>query len=321
MPTESRTLLPPRSAWQRLREHYGPGVHGWLARAPERFDEAAQRWQLILHRYHDAGHASLLMVAHERGSGREVLLKAWPEHSRYRNEVAALGIWADGPAVKVLNHADDLGIAALEVVAAIPGGAAGPANHEHEDVAAALRQLHRIGRGATATATAAALPGLRDYLDGELIPRVHRRLAAQRPQAEVDWARLGESLVTGLHPDETRATVLHADVYRENVLFDHDRKPVLADPLPMTGDEIFDWAFWTVYYNLGAGTRDRFETAAVTADLDPRRLRHWSLALCVDGLLYYREVEDHRAPTMERVIAGLAADLDLTALPERTGRT
>ncbi|WP_053648611.1 aminoglycoside phosphotransferase family protein [Streptomyces sp. XY431] len=294
-------------------------MHGWLARAPEVFNEAARRWQLTPDSYHDAGHASLLMVARERTTGREVLLKAWPDHSRYRNEVIALGIWATGPAVRVLEHADDLGVAALEMVAAVPGGSAGPKTHEYEAVATALRQLHRLGRGANTAA--AALPSLHDFLECELVPRVHRRLAEQRPHLEVDWARLGEHLVTGLHPDAARASVLHADVYRENVLFDDRRNPVLADPLPMVGDEVFDWAFWTVYYNLGTDTRDRFEIAVTTAGLDPRRLRHWSLALCVDGLLYYREMGDHRVSVMERVIAGLAGDLDLTAVPEKDGQT
>ncbi|MFF1787683.1 aminoglycoside phosphotransferase family protein [Kitasatospora sp. NPDC058243] len=292
-------------------------MSSWLAGAPELFNEASLRWQLNLERYHDAGHASLLMVARERSSGHEVLLKAWPERSRYRNETITLGIWEAGPAVRVLARADDLGVAALEMVAAVPGGSAGPEKREYEAVATALRELHRLGRGANTTA--AALPSLHDFLECELVPRVHRRLA-QRPQPAVDWARLGESLVTGLHPDTARAAVLHADVYRENVLFDDQRKPVLADPLPMVGDEIFDWAFWTVYYDLGTGTRDRFEIAVTTAGLDPRRLRHWSLTLCVDGLLYYRELGDTRASVMERVIAGLAGDLDLTSAPERSSK-
>ncbi|MFD4532224.1 aminoglycoside phosphotransferase family protein [Kitasatospora sp. NPDC058397] len=292
-------------------------MHGWLARAPELFNEAARRWQLSLGSYHDAGHASLLMVAHERSGGREVLLKAWPDHNRYRNETIALGIWATGPAVQVIERADDLGVAALEVVAAVPGGSAGPETHEFEAVAAALQELHRLGRGSDNKT--AALPSLHDFLECELVPRVHRRLAAQRPQLAVDWAGLGEGLVTGLRPDGARASVLHADVYRENVLFDDEQKPVLADPLPMVGDEVFDWAFWTVYYDLGTGTRKRFGIAVAVAGLDPRRLRHWSLALCVDGLLYYRELGDDRASVMERVIAGLAGDRGLTATNERSG--
>lgn len=126
MRTEPRTLLPPRSAMQRLRDHYGPTVHHWLALAPELFTEAARRWHLAVDRYHDAGHASLLMVARDENSGREVLLKAWPEQERYHNEMIALRIWSTGPAVRVLHQADDRAVAALEMVGTVPGGSAGP---------------------------------------------------------------------------------------------------------------------------------------------------------------------------------------------------
>ncbi|WP_181442321.1 aminoglycoside phosphotransferase family protein [Streptomyces tateyamensis] len=289
-------------------------MYSWLARAPELFVKAAQRWGLILDRYHDAGHASLLMVTHERSNGRTILLKAWPEDKRYRNEVIALALWVGGPAVRVLHQADDLGIAALELVGTEPGGSAPPGADEYSVVADALARLHALGQAPGSHHP--ALPRLGDFLADEMLPRVRRRMELQGPRPPLDGAALGQRLVEQLRQDPVGAVVLHADIYRENVLFDRERNPVLADPLPMVGDQIFDWAFWTVYYDLGRGTRARFEIAVRTAGLDPRRLRRWSLALCVDGLLYYREVEDDRVSVMEHVIAGLAGDLGLTVVQE-----
>ncbi|MGW2539794.1 aminoglycoside phosphotransferase family protein [Kitasatospora sp. NPDC001574] len=304
----------PAGGRRRLLTHYGATVEGWLERAPGMFAEAAQRWNLTLSCYHDAGHASLLMVAREGGTGREVMLKTWPDRDRYRNEVLALRAWAAGPVPQVLGCADDLAVMAMELVGAAPGGAPRPSG-EIEPVAAALQRLHLLG--VRAGVPTGALPSLQDFLDVEVLPRIHRRLRDSPGSllpARVGW---GEILAGPLGQDASRVSVLHADLYRENVLFDSEHRPALIDPLPMVGDIVFDWAFWTVYYDLGSSTLDRFETATRTAGLDPQRLLQWCLTLCLDGLLYYREVGDERVPVMEQVITTLAGSAGQTDPTER----
>ncbi len=303
MDTVTDLTVVPRDGRRRLLAHYGAGVERWLAQAPGAFSTAAGRWNLTLLRYHDVGHASLLMVARDNGNGREVLLKAWPDRERYRNELLALRVWASGPVARVVGCADDLALVAMEVVGAAPGGAARPAG-AYEPVAKALHQLHVLGR--RQCVPTAGLPGLQDFLTIELVPRMRRRLAETDRGILGNWIGWGEILAGRLWQDAERVSVLHADLYQENVLFDRERQPVLIDPLPMVGDVIFDWAFWTVYYDLGTETLRRFETAVTTGSLDPQRLAQWCLVLCIDGFLYYREVGDARAPAMEQVIDVLA---------------
>ncbi|MDH6132802.1 streptomycin 6-kinase [Kitasatospora sp. MAA4] len=302
---------------RRLLTHYGSAVEGWLAQAPEAFSTVARRWNLTLSHYHDVGHASLLMVARYNGSGHKVLLKAWPDRERYRNELLALRAWAAGPVAQVVGCADDLAIMAMEVVGAAPGGAARPAG-EYEPVAAALQQLHVLGR--RQCVPTAGLPSLQDFLDIEMAPRMHRRLREDDPGILRDWIGGVGTLAGSLWHDPKQVSVLHADLYRENVLFDREHRPVLIDPLPLVGDVIFDWAFWTVYYDLGTATLERFETAVRTGGLDPQRLSRWCLVLCVDGFLYYREVGDGRAPVMKQVIDALARAAGPGRPQERKGR-
>jgi streptomycin 6-kinase len=104
-------------------------------------------------------------------------------------------------------------------------------------------------------------------------------------------------------PDER--VLLHADLYRENVLFDHNGRPVFIDPLPMTGDPVFDWAFWTVYYDLARDPSHRLLTAARVGGICPTRLLPWCLILCLDGLLYYVETADPRITRMIEVMTVL----------------
>ncbi len=104
-------------------------------------------------------------------------------------------------------------------------------------------------------------------------------------------------------------TVLHADLYRENVAFDMSGNPVLLDPLPMRGNAIFDWAFWSVYYRLGQGTVRRLRLAVQHSGADMALLLQWCLLLSVDGLLYYEETVDLRADIMAVVpLTNLYAD-------------
>lgn len=284
----------------RLVTHYGRDISGWLDGVPGRMDAAAERWKLTLGAYHDSGHASVVVTAEDL-DGRPLILKAWADPARFRSEVTALRLWAGGPTAEVVGVADDLAVAALEMIGGRPGGGRRPP-WELPSVAAALRALHAMGRQQLGSQ---GLPSLTAYLRQEVRPRVRRRLGA----VEVgEWQGLVDVAfqdLAALEEDNGRTTVLHADLYRENILFNRLGHPHLLDPLPMVGDAAFDWAFWTVYYDPGHGTSKRLTTATRISRIPAPVLVPWCRALALDGLLFYLESNDTRAATMADVLARL----------------
>lgn len=274
---------------RRLVGHYGPTALGWIERAPSLLEAAATRWGLSVVAYHDAGHASIVATAVD-GQDRTLLLKAWTDPHRYRHEISALRLWAGGPAADLVASADDLAVAALELVGDRPGGSDRP-DLELPPVAEALHKLHSVGLRNRPD----GLPRLSDYIRDEVTPRVWTRLR------DLDLARWGEVARVGLcalgEPwrRDSQVTVLHGDLYRENVLFSAARGPVFVDPLPMLGPAAFDWAFWVVYYEVGCGVDDRMSLALQVSGLPERDLRRWCSVLFLDGLLYYLETTDPRA--------------------------
>lgn len=299
----AETLLPPVSAncRSRLTGHYGSSADAWLDRVPQLFTAAGRRWNLTVTGYHDAGHASALATATDHRS-RAVLLKAWPDPKRYVREVAALRLWHPGPGRVVLAADDELSVAVLRMVGLRPGGEE-PPDDETTLVAEAIQHAHSIGR----SVSSGAFPTLSDHLQGELLPRVRRR--GSRSSYGYLAARVARH-TDGLAEDPGRRTVLHADLYRENVAFTRQGRPVLLDPLPMDGDALFDWAFWTAYYRLGHGTQERLRQAASRSGNRRSRILPWCLLIGFDGLLYYEETGDRRADRMAAVLDALCGQAE-----------
>jgi len=284
-------------AHQRLTGHYGLPANEWLNSVPKAIADAAAEWNLAVTGYHDAGCASVIALASDDDHVSRVI-KAWYDPDRYRHEVAALRMWGPQLASAVTHAADHLAVAALRLVADRPGGAAAPAD-ECDAVAHSLRRLHSRVRAPE------GFPSLESYIDGEVRPRIHRRAAVIGAKIPDACLTQGMAAVNRLpmRPDER--VLLHADLYRENVLFDHNGRPVFIDPLPMTGDPVFDWAFWTVYYDLARAPSHRLLTAARVGGICPTRLLPWCLMLCLDGLLYYVETADRPVTRMIEVMAVL----------------
>ena len=262
----------------------------WIDTLPERLAAASARWNLRPLGYHDAGHASVIATV-TTDQGEPLVIKAWPDPQRYARETAALRVWYCGEADLVREADDDLAMAALVMVGGKPGGLAHPMD-EGRIVANALHRLHQSGR---ACDNIGEFPSSQSYLANEVVPRIHERAAATRfpklVQKVLPWvARRGE--------DPARTTLLHADLYHENVPFSRAGRPIFIDPLPMTGDACFDWAFWTIYYRVGHRTGDRFRQAVRVAGLSKESLLPWCLCIALDGLLYYEMTDDPRLPSM-----------------------
>ncbi|PLW65691.1 phosphotransferase [Streptomyces sp. SCUT-3] len=295
------TTLPPvpPGCRRRLTAHYGQQVNIWLDSVPGLLATAAERWSLTLVGYYDAGHASVLATATDQ-DGLLLLVKVWADRDRYSHEIPALRLWHRGPDAVVRATDDDLAAAALLMVGGVPGGANRP-RHEAGLVSAALQRAHEIGCG---DPFLAGLPTLHDFIADEVLPRIHRRRAATGKPHLVERAL---PYTARTLENSARTTILHTDLYRENVLFTQEGRPVLLDPLPMAGDAAYDWAFWSVYYQLGHDTGHRLHQALRVSGIPAEAVLPWCVLLSLDGLLYYEETADLRVSGMTAVLNNLLA--------------
>lgn len=283
---------------QRLVAHYGQPVSQWLDRVPELLDAAARSWGLRVIGFHDAGHASALAVAASE-TGAQVVLKAWFDRDRYRYETTALRYWKPVNGRVLRGRDDERAIACLELVGGRPGGTPRPAD-DYRLVARALARMH------AQPLPEQDFPSLDGYLRDTLEPRIVRRLRPYLNEVPRKCVDLGLNAVHA--PTQFAPVLLHADLYRENVPFNHEGKPVFLDPLPMIGDAAFDWAFFVVYFDLAGDPVARLRAATEASGIASRALLPWCFTMCLDGLLYYREVGDDRERRMIAVMTALAAE-------------
>jgi streptomycin 6-kinase len=288
----------PPGCRRRLIAHYGSAAAEWLDQVPVVIERAARSWESELVGYHDAGHASVLAAARNR-DGEPAVVKAWFDHVRHRNEIAALRHWEAVNGHIVMAQDDEHAVALLAMVGRAPGGAPQPVDSERR-VAGALARLH------TLPISNVGFPTLEHYLHGTVRLRVHQRL--HRFGAQLFGPRDYQAVSLEPGPSSSRPVLLHTDLYQENVPFTADGRPVFLDPLPMLGDPAFDWAFFVVYFDLGRDPLTRLHAASQASGIEIHTLVSWCLPLCLDGLLYYHDVKDDREPRMRDILNALTAE-------------
>jgi streptomycin 6-kinase len=271
-----------------LTDHYGAGIGTWLEGADRLLSRVGDRWKVDLIGFHDEGWTSVVAEGRAPG-GRTVVLKAVPESDRFHRELVALRHWPNGVACQLLDWDDTTQVLLLDAVAGRIGGAARPVDHQ-ERVARRLAALH-----ARRASSETDLPSLADYYRKRVMPRIRAR--AMRFGAEVGAARVSRVLTVAQMLCESigPASVLHADLYAENALFDDAGKPVFIDPYPMVGPPAFDWGFWCVYYRPAAGFAERLGLSQRHAVCPVADVVAWVTTLAVDGALYYLETGDPTA--------------------------
>jgi len=85
--------------------------------------------------------------------------------------------------------------------------------------------------------------------------------------------------------------------------FGRTNNVVFIDPLPMVGDQAFDWAFWAVYYTPLEGFERRLALCELHAPCSIDRIVQWAAILVTDGALFYIETQDERAAEMLRILS------------------
>ncbi|WJV45838.1 aminoglycoside phosphotransferase family protein [Streptomyces flavofungini] len=253
----------------------------WLHRLPELAEEAVARHGLTVERVQVPGGRSSLVVLVRTREGTPAVLKLVPPRSRPDSERAALAHWGGTGAARLLDAADgallverlqrDVSVRSLPEAKSMLEAAgtlrrlwvAPPGGHRFETVA------ERTGRQAEAMA---ACP------DPDVRVLVGAALAAR------------EELL-GSVPSEGGELLLHG-TFRQSKVLAAERVPWLAvGPDPVVGEAAFDLARLVrdrvedlIASPSGAAvTRRRVKRLAESLDVDPERLRGWTLFRAVES--------------------------------------
>ncbi|MFI6943440.1 aminoglycoside phosphotransferase family protein [Streptomyces sp. NPDC050418] len=278
-------IEPPQRLMTALGEVRDDGASAWLAELGVLLDEAAVRRGLAVEKVHQPGGRSSL-VAHVRtADGESAVLKLAPERFRPEAERAALTHWGGFGAVRLLDPGINDGAMLLERLTPEVSVRTLPESKALLEAAGTLRRLwvdpppgrncetvpERTGRQAEAMrATPGAFP---DFPGIALL--VDSALAAR------------EELVAA--PPELR--LLHG-TFRQSKVLAGERSPWLAvGPDPVVGECAFDLARLVrdrVEDLIGAPTgpsttRRRVKRLAESLDVDPVRLRGWTLFRAVES--------------------------------------
>jgi streptomycin 6-kinase len=290
---EAVRLDPPERLVRTIATWAGEAGRVWLAELPDRIGRYLERWGLTAERVFAAGGQISMIVLVRAADGTPAVLKVGMVTGETEQEHAALVHWGGRGAVRLLDADPAEGALLLERLQA--------------DVS--LRSLAEPKAMLEAA-------GLLQRLwvppaDGHPFTSVADRTAALAPllreRREQPWAAEARALIDEaleLHADLTtgpaETVLLHGDYHHGNVLAG-ERTPWLAiDPKPLVGERAYDLA-WLVRDRLPtlaaqpgsrAAARRRLAKLAASLEVDPDRLRGWTLFRSVEAGVWFLSVGD-----------------------------
>ncbi|MGW1894999.1 aminoglycoside phosphotransferase family protein [Streptomyces sp. NPDC002004] len=267
------------------------GVGTWLDGLQERAREAVDRRGLTVERVVVPGGRSSLVVLARRSDGGPVVLKLAPAKARPEAERAALAHWGGSGAVSVLDPEAHDGALLLERLQPDVSVRSLPEAKSMLEAAGTLRRLWvdpPSGPGAFAFET--------------VTERTGRQAAAMRASSDDEVAPLVDAAVAArdaLVADAVEPRLLHG-TFRQSKVLAGERMPWLAvGPDPVVGEVAFDLARLVrdrvedlIASPSGAATtRRRIKRLAESLEVDPERLRGWTLFRAVESGVRARRVD------------------------------
>ena len=243
----------------------------WLDKLPALFETACEQFGLteIGHPF-SGGNVSLVVPA-KHGSEDVVLKLQYPD-PECRHEAEALRRWNGRGAVRLLNHAPDLGALLLERCR--PGQfLADDTETDRLGVLAGLLRLLTIPAGDPFTRLADEAARWRNALD-------HDWVAAGQPCDRY----LVDAALTALQDlsdcEGTKEVLLHQDLHGHNILSAGNGTWLAIDPKPLVGDPAFALSPIVRSFEFGHSKADalyRLDRLSEELELDPERARLWTI--------------------------------------------
>lgn len=264
--SSSRWPVPVELEWLRSSED----GRRWLAAVPELILAACRRWSVVMGDSFRGGRVSYVAPATGTDGARYVVKITCP-HPEAEHEAAALAAWDGDHAIRLLDHAPDLG--AMLVERCDPGTPLASI-HPDEALDVLIDLLPRlwVPAGAPFTTLADAAKG---WADG-LVPAWE---GAGRP-FERRLVDLAIENLLWLGRTASESVLLHQDLHPGNVLA-ATRLPWLAiDPKPLVGERVFGLAPIIRGRELGHSREavlHRLDRLTTDLRLDRRRAIGWAI--------------------------------------------
>lgn len=299
----ARPLDPPKRLVRALGDPPPEPAAAWLAALPELLHRQLERWELTSERVVTPGGRTSVVVLVRRRDGSPATLKLPAPHPPSEQEPEALAHWDGTGAVRLLRH--EPGAMLLERLHAEVSLRSLPAEKAMLEGVSAVRRLwvpppvgHTFETVAERSGAQAA--ALRELASAEVLPLVEEAL-------ELRGALVAESPETLLlHGDFRQGAVLAADV---------GRTPWLAvGPEPVVGERAWDLArlvrdrlhdlFATASAGAAAATRRRVAKLSDALEVEPERLRGWTLYRAVEAGVRRLAAGDRQSGEMLLEFAG-----------------
>jgi streptomycin 6-kinase len=288
-PSSSSIPVPERlhravTAWE------GEAGRAWLAALPELAAEYVERWGLVVERVLEpGGQISLVLLVRDK-DGDSAALKIGMVNGETAGEPDALARWDGRGAVRLLRAEPGQGVLLLERLHADVSLRSLPESRAMLEAAEALRRLWVPVEAGHPFRTVAG------YV-GHLLESLRRRRAEPYAADARALADEAERAALALLDAPPEALLLHGDFHQGNVLA-AERTPWLAiDPKPLVGERAYDLA-WLARDRLAtlaggpgpaAAARRRVRALADALEVDPERLRGWTLFRSVEAGLWCLE--------------------------------
>ncbi|TYC54025.1 aminoglycoside phosphotransferase [Rhodobacterales bacterium] len=258
--------IPDALAWLDER----PDGKLWLSRLPDLYVAACERFAVIgTGRPFTGGCVSYVVPVHAEAGDAVLKIQFIDRESRF--EADALKAWNGNGAIRLVDHAPDLGAMLLE--RCLPGRFLADDHHTDQIgvMADLLRKLH--------IPAWAPFRSLREEADDwrEGLSATWERHGRPCEKRLVDAA---VSALCEMTADETPSILLHQDLHGHNVLSSERSGWLAIDPKPLAGDPAFSLSPIVRSFELGHSRQEalrRLDRLSAELDLDRERARLWTI--------------------------------------------
>jgi len=272
----------------------------WRAQLPRLIEEFAERWSLAIEAPFTIGGSASWVAPARTSTGERVVLKLGWTHEEALHEADGLRVWDGNGTVRLLASHVAGPTSALLLELCEPGTQLSQALPEPDQDLVIAGLLQRLWIQPPPDLPFRPL-GLMCDQWATMFELDHAEAIAQgKDQIDPGMAHDGIQLFRELPLTADRSVLLLTDLHHDNVLAAHREPWLVIDPKPYVGDPAYDTLQHMLNFpsRLGADPNGLADRMAALLDLDPRRVRLWLFARCVQ--------ESVDEPELREVAAKLA---------------